>query len=501
MWVPKWQRDTKRGVDSPIPTQPVSNEEFLPRPQNKQQKQWESLIGEIADEKSKKVGMSRRDYMRSSMGLATAFFAANKVYGEQWDVTEEETVDSAVTDEKFPKGEYFIIDVQTHFTDGVAIGFRKAEFVKNMGFDLEENPDAYSFTNFVKEIYFDSETSMAVISGVPGKEINKNLAGKVLEGRDRRGGILPSWLMSKRKGDINDMAGGQRAFCQGNCAPNHYWDRANNKPNFSELFEQMEREVKNYGIDSWKWYCHTDPGRSGNGFRMDDEQMAYPFFEKSKELGLNVFSCHKGFSSQSRTLGHFAHPGDLEKAAKDHPDLTFIAYHSALKHGPDEPQFSADGFYDPTTGDFAWHAELMNIKERNPEIDNIYPEIGSSFGLLAIANPEMCQHLIGKNIKHFGADHVIWGTDCLWWGSPQWVIDAMKRFQISDRLCEKFGYEKVTKEDKAKIFGLNAAKIYKFDVNERLKAIPGDALSKLKSAYLDRGGERDNAAQGWVRDA
>ena len=77
----------------------------------------------------------------------------------------------------------------------------------------------------------------------------------------------------------------------------------------------------------------------------------------------------------------------------------------------------------------------------------------------------------------------------------------MKRFQISDRLCEKFGYEKVTKEDKAKIFGLNAAKIYKFDVNERLKAIPGDALSKLKSAYLDRGGERDNAAQGWVRDA
>ena len=57
---------------------------------------------------------------------------------------------------------------------------------------------------------------------------------------------------------------------------------------------------------------------------MDDEKMAYPFYEKSKELGLKVFSVHKGFASQSRTLGHFAHPGDLEKAAKDHPDLTFI---------------------------------------------------------------------------------------------------------------------------------------------------------------------------------
>jgi len=41
--------------------------------------------------------------------------------------------------EKFPKGEYFIFDVQTHFTDGVAIGFRKAEFIRNMGFNLKDN--------------------------------------------------------------------------------------------------------------------------------------------------------------------------------------------------------------------------------------------------------------------------------------------------------------------------------------------------------------------------
>lgn len=499
MWVPKWQRDQQRGVDSPIPTQPVSNEEFIPRPQNQQQKQWEELIGEIAAKNSKKLGMERRDFMRSSMGLATAFLASNMIYGENWDVDAAETLEPAATEEKFPKGEYFIIDVQTHFTDGVALGFRNMEFVKNMGFDLKDSPDAYSFTNFVKEIFFDSEVSMAVISGVPGKETNRKLDGVAAEGRARGGGILPSWLMSQRKNELNEMAGGQRAFCQGNCAPNHYWDRQSNQPSWNELFEQMEREVKKYGIDSWKWYCHTDPGRSGDGFRMDDEKLAYPFFEKSKQLGLKVFSVHKGFAAQSRTLGHFAHPGDLEKAAKDHPDITFIAYHSALKHGPGEPQFNADGFYDPETGDFEWHAELMKIKDRNPDINNIYPEIGSSFGLLSIAHPEMCQHLIGKNIKHYGADHVIWGTDCLWWGSPQWVIDAMKRFQISDRLCEKFGYAKVTKDDKAKIFGLNAAKIYNFDVNEKLKAIPADKLSELKTAYLENGGERDNAAHGWVR--
>ncbi len=499
MWIPKWERDRREGIESPIPTQAVSNEEFLPRPQNQQQRRWESLITEMAEEKSRKLGMSRRDYLRTSMGLATAFLASNLVYGPYWEVDAAETTEPAATEEKWPKGEYFIFDVQTHFTDGYALGFRKAEFVKNMGFKLKNDADAYSFTNYVKEIFFDSETSMAVISGVPGREINKNLAGKILEGRDRRGGILPSWLMSQRKNELNELAGCRRTLCQGNCAPNHYWDRDNNAPDTAALFEQIEREVKTYGIDSWKWYCHTDPGKSGNGFRLDDEKLTYPFYEKSKELGLKIFSIHKGFASQSRRFGHFAHPGDLEKAALDHPDLTFIAYHSAIKHGPGEPQFERDDFFDPTTGDFAWHAELMKIKKRNPQMDNVFCEIGSSFGLLAIAHPVMCQHLIGKNVKHYGADHVLWGTDCLWWGSPTWVIDAFKRFQISDELCEKFGYEKLSKEDKAKIFGLNAAKIYGVDVKEQLKAFPGDALSRLKTAYLQNGGQRDNAAHGWVR--
>jgi hypothetical protein len=94
---------------------------------------------------------------------------------------------------------------------------------------------------------------------------------------------------------------------------------------------------------------------------------------------------------------------------------------------------------------------------------------------------------------------VIWGTDCLWWGSPQWAIEAFKRFQISDELCERFGYKKITKEDKAKIFGLNAAKLYGVDLTKGRKALPADALSRLKTAYIDQGGRRNNAAYGWVR--
>ncbi len=141
----------------------------------------------------------------------------------------------------------------------------------------------------------------------------------------------------------------------------------------------------------------------------------------------------------------------------------------------------------------------MQIKQRNPKMNNVYPEIGSAFGTTALIHPIMCQHLIGKNVKYYGADHVIWGTDCLWWGSPQWVIDAFKRFQISDELCDKFGYKKLTKEDKAKIFGLNAAKIYGVDVEAQRKGLPKDAMSKLQQVYRHEGGQRENAAYGWVR--
>ena len=73
MWIRKAIRDMKKGVDSPMPTQVVSNEEFEPRPQTPKQKQVEHLIGELSEVRSKKLGMKRRDFMRSSMGLATCW--------------------------------------------------------------------------------------------------------------------------------------------------------------------------------------------------------------------------------------------------------------------------------------------------------------------------------------------------------------------------------------------------------------------------------------------
>ncbi len=510
MWVPKWQRDRAKGVDSPVPTQVVSNEEIWPRPQSQVQARWEHRIGELAAENAKRVGLDRRSFMRTTMGLATAFWASNEAWGQRhWDVEREEMFEPAAHQERWPRGEHFIFDVQAHFTNGFALNFRSSEFLRGMGLDLSNDASAYSFNTFFKEMLLDSETDMLVISGVPGREKSPTeerldlaesaASGETVDWRQvRGGGVLPSWLMAERRDEINAWSGSTRALSQSNCAPNHYWDHQADRQDRFLLREQMEREVREYGTASWKLYCHFDPARTGRGFRLDDDDCAF-FFEVARDLGQRIVSVHKGFAAQSRRFGHLANPQDVERAALENPDFTFVIYHSALKHGPTEPQFRDPGFFDPTSGDFAWHEVLMDLKRRNPQIDNVYCEIGSAFGLLAIAHPVMCMHLIGKNILHYGAERVLWGTDCIWWGSPQWCIEAFKRFQISDELCERFGYSKLTTRDKARIFGLNAAALYGVDPDQARFALRKDGLSRIRAGYRRRGLEPDNAAHGWVR--
>jgi len=81
MWIRKVTRDRAKGVDSPMPTQVVSNEEFTPRRQSEAQKKVEYLIGEMATERSAKLGIDRKSFLRSTMGMATCFLAANRVDG------------------------------------------------------------------------------------------------------------------------------------------------------------------------------------------------------------------------------------------------------------------------------------------------------------------------------------------------------------------------------------------------------------------------------------
>ena len=91
--------------------------------------------------------------------------------------------------------------------------------------------------------------------------------------------------------------------------------------------------------------------------------------------------------------------------------------------------------------------------------ENVYAEIGSTWWYV-MRYPDQAAHVLGKLLKHVGEDNVLWGTDCLFYGSPQPLIQAMRTFQISEELRERHGYPKLTKEIKAKILGLNGAALY-----------------------------------------
>jgi predicted TIM-barrel fold metal-dependent hydrolase len=477
MWIPKYLKDRRRGLESPIPTQAVSNEEFFPPAQTEDQRRVEYLMNEMAEKKAKKLGMDRRHFLRTSCGMATAFVAMNQVFGHFFEVAEAETWETAAYDERWPKNQ-FIMDVQTHHVrDGIAIGFRGFEFLKDLGVKLTNDPDSYSFKTFVKEIFLDSDTTMCVISGVPSKE-------------DR--GILPSSLMARSRDWINEVAGSERALCQSNCAPNHY-------PSKEQLFERMEYEAKTFKPASWKLYPHTTPpGSTGQPWWLDDEKIAYPFYEKARALGLKVISVHKGFPTTGQHH-QYSHPRDVKKAALDNPDLTFVIYHSAFK--ADLPPGGRLSVPIAEDGSFEWTAEFVRDRKQNPKMTNVYAEIGSSFGLAASMQPALAAHLLGQLLGSFGADHVIWGTDSLWWGSPQWQIEAFRRFQIPEDLRKKFGYKQITDKDKEMILGLNAARVYKVDLKAKRKAIPSDYMSRIKAAYQDNGTDRSNNFYGWVASA
>jgi hypothetical protein len=116
---------------------------------------------------------------------------------------------------------------------------------------------------------------------------------------------------------------------------------------------------------------------------------------------------------------------------------------------------------------------------------NVYAELGSTWRFL-MRDPEQAAHALGKLIKHCGEDNVLWGTDSIWYGSPQDQIQAFRTFQISAALREKHGYPEITPALRAKIFGLSAAKVYGISVDEVKRVARRDPVSRERTAYAER---------------
>jgi hypothetical protein len=92
---------------------------------------------------------------------------------------------------------------------------------------------------------------------------------------------------------------------------------------------------------------------------------------------------------------------------------------------------------------------------------NVYAEIGTTFASSVITFPTVCAHILGQLLKFMGEDRVVFGSDAVWYGSPQWQIEALWRFEIPEDIRQMYGYPRLTKAIKRKILGLNSARLYK----------------------------------------
>jgi hypothetical protein len=103
---------------------------------------------------------------------------------------------------------------------------------------------------------------------------------------------------------------------------------------------------------------------------------------------------------------------------------------------------------------------LAALKGFKPQRKNLFAELGSTFAATVTNRPLACAHVVGTLLRDLGPDAVLWGTDSLLWGNPQWQIDAFRRFQIPEQLVQGHGYPQLTDALKQKVLGENAARLW-----------------------------------------
>ena len=472
----------RRGLrtEIPLPMRLVSNEEFPPLPQTVAQREVEHRILADAARVAPKLGLRRRDFLATSGGLALSFLAMNAVFGRFFDVLPVEAADPSAARERAGEG-FFVFDVQLHYvsagydpTDaearrkgavskGALLGLRRQARRMNPKLATDRGTLAdLSWETFVKEVFLDSDTAIGLISTPPGPYPQE--------------AVVPPKEMTHIRDEINRITQSRRMLAHGLVSPQ--LGRAD--------LDFMDQQAGALKIDAWKAYTGAAAKGFDRGWFLDDETIAYPMLERARKLGVKRFCVHKGLPLGP--VADYNHPRDLIKAAKDFPDIDFLVYHSGLL------SVSAP----KPTGDVPWTSELCQMKKKEPAIRNIYMELGSTFGQLVTTHPAACAHLLGQLVDAFGADHVLWGTDSIWYGTPQWQIEAFRRFEIPDAMIDNHKYAALTRPVKEQIFGLNAARLFGVDVNARRNEIPKDYLSRMKMAYLDEGASPSHTWYGWV---
>jgi hypothetical protein len=476
--------------DSPVPMQIVSSDEFAPIAQTPAQREVQARLEMLADELAHRNRMHRRRFLRTAAGMAAAFWAMNQVYGPLFEVSRAEAASPEEADERAERMQgQFIFDGHTHFLrDDTQIEtfVRMREAVGKAGWnpDLVGKPQSIEdlkFDNYLKEVFLDSDTKIAIISSAPS-DVPQDW-------------FLTNPMMAQARKRVNELFGAHRLLSHAIFTPG--------QPGW---LDEVDRTIEEDRPNSFKGYTigdNTHKEISRFPWRMDDEKLVYPFYEKVWKAGMRNICIHKGLfpPSVERTYPHlrdYCDVRDVGQAAKDWPMLNFIIYHSAYRFpGGGTPEEALAQF--ESTGRVEWVSDLADIPQQYG-VDNVYGDLGQVFATTTVSQPRLCAAIMGTLIKGLGVGRVVWGTDAVWTGAPQWQIEGLRRLEIPPDMQAKHGFEPLgsaTGPVKSAIFGDNSARLY--GLAPTAYAAADARLSEMRRAYREQGGMPSNLRYGYVR--
>jgi uncharacterized protein len=503
----------RKKTEAEVPYEPpvwlgnLSNGEFF-LPQSDRERKTQELILKRCDENARKLGMERREFIASTMGMATTLSVLNLAAGcgdengmmrsdtrerlmdgqsrASYDgnlpqvgsgslapspragtggsqggfaVDQELCLNEEMADKLF-KSDYFILDFQTHHTrDGMR------------GLCLTQEPVTLECTSpdtYIRQIFEESETTVAVLSGLPAAidEITGDLSPFSFTNEDMR----------KSRDRVNAAA--QMGANAGERMVAHCQISPKNKPDANA--RMMETNKRVYDTRGWKCYPPTE----GGWFLHENDA----FVQTAIELGEPLVCAHKGFPFEGWSRKH-ADPGpDVAVVAKRYPNVAFVIYHSAFDSA------NIEGPYNPNPNPLNGGTDRLAkvVSENGLTNKNVYAEMGSAWAI-AMRDPVQAQHYVGKMLKYVGIDRLVWGSECVWYGCPQNQIEAMKAFRISDEFQEKYGYPEFTDAIKRRVFGLTGAQLYRVDPAACRYRISRGQLAVRKQTLNERWGDRRHA--------
>jgi hypothetical protein len=453
------RRIDPHGRRLPVKLDSTSNGEFAPVPLAALARRARAEAMEAATQAARRLGMPRRRYLISLLGAAgtlAAFdraFAAAGVRGGRYLLPKEAPFELAAAQSALA-GDEFIFDVQLHHVNPQADWRKRAspnafKGMPNSACGKADHIECFSAEQLLKDVFLDSDTAMGVLSHVPG-------------GADTN--PLDFEAAGATRAAANALDGTERLLLHGRCMPT-----------LAGEIDGMDEQAARWKLAGFKTYTQFGPRDGAAGFWLDDERYGLPFIERAKKLGVRNICVHKGLAFGERGYA-YSTSVDVGRTARRYPELNFLVYHSGFDtsgwEGPYDPQAKAG--VDVLIRSF--------LDAGRPA--NVYAELGSTWRFV-MREPGQAAHLLGKLLKHLGEDNILWGTDSIWYGSPQDQIQAFRAFEISREFQERYGYPALTAAIKRKIFGLNGARVYGLKPEEMRRKLARDRVQKTKLDYLN----------------